>query len=205
MILTDPEEKAAYIRRFCELFVPLNPGDKPYKWLMADFGNVGTHCGFIPHRAWYAMGGRGPLVNVNLPGCTHRIGKNLTFIWNQGRPPFVNYRKGQSIPRCSTIYVSNGQPITEHVEILDEVHDNGDGTERWEMWAGGQAGNTVRKVVRTHTKGGLLLGDRKIVGYLPPSNMSCEEEPMDLDELAERVGLLDMPGRDPFTGEPLYR
>lgn len=204
MILETVEDKVAYIRRFCDLFTPADKGQPHWAWLFADFGN-GTNCGFLPHRAWYAMGGRESLVNVNLPGCKYRDGKNLTFIWNQGKPPFVNFSKGRIVPECSTVYVSNGPPNTEHVEILDQIHDNGDGTERWEMWAGGQARNSLRKVVRTFTKGGLLLGDRRLIGYLPPSNMRCTAEPMDLDELAERLGIRDLPGRDPFTGEALYK
>lgn len=205
MILETVEDKVDYIRRFCNLFCPADKGQKHWAWLFADFGGIGTNCGFLVHRVRYAMGERGSLVNVELPGCKYRVGKNLTYIWNQGRPPFVNFSKGRIVPECSIIYVSNGPPKSEHTEILDEIHDNGDGTERWELWAGGQPGNTLRKVVRTFTKGGTLLGDRKLIGYLPPSNMPCTEEPMDLEELAERLGINDLPGRDPFTGEALYK
>lgn len=205
MPLLTVEEKTEYLRSFYDLFTPCDPGQKHFKWLMADFGFNGTTCGFVPHRARYAMGERGPQVNVNLEGCRYAVGKNLTFIWNNGRPPFVNFRKGAVVPPCSTVYVSNGPPSTEHVETLEEIVDNGDGTERWVMWAGGQAGHTVRKVVRTFIKGGTMLGDRKLIGYLPPSNMPCTEEPMDLDQLAEELGIRDLPGRDPFTGQALYK
>lgn len=206
MTLTAIEEKFTYVQQLCDMLAPCDTGEPIFdKWVAEDFGGKGTSCGFLVHRVRYALGERGPLVNVSLPGCTYKPGENLSTVWNKGRTPFVNYGRSRTLPRGSIVYVNNGAHSTEHVEIIDEIIDNGDGTWRAVVWAAGQPNDKgrecMRKKVRDFSPATGLLGGRKVVGYIPLENIVCTEEPLDILELANEFGVLDRPTRDPYTGK----
>lgn len=157
-------------------YLPCQEGDEKFAEIAKDWTGGGTTCGFLVHWLLFRLGYRNAhVVNRNEPeaGLKYVDGANISRVWCGGHPPFQRFKMGTLPEKGDILFLSNGPPNTEHVEVFMDAEQREDGL-YWRMAAGGQTGKNGKQAMHTVTRkqvGRTLVGSsgvsKGIQGWIP--------------------------------------
>lgn len=157
-------------------YLPCHRGDEKFAEIAKDWTGGGTTCGFLVHWLLFKLGYRNAhVVNRHEPeaGLKYVDGANISRVWCGGHPPFQRFKMGTLPEKGDILFLSNGPPNTEHVEVFLGTDQREDGL-YWRAAAGGQPGSNGEQAMHDVSRkqvGRTLVGasgtPRGIMGWIP--------------------------------------
>ena len=169
----DPQDIRDFAITLLNSYVPSDTGDATFAEVTKDYGGSGTTCGYLVHWLMWRLGCRENFVNRNEPqdGLHYVNSQNISKVFNC--PYFKRFVAGTTPEPGDIVFLSNGPPGTEHVNVSKSV--DGD------TWTGYDAGQTndqgkqCAKIVDRKFYGKSLthLGTSKgVIGWIPITSLA---------------------------------
>lgn len=180
-LIVGPDSTSETAMQLLQLYVPFIQGDSKFAEVCKDFGGSGTTCGFLCHWLMWRLGCRDPkIVNRSDPssGLKYRIGMNIAMIYRGGGSPWVTMKPGMTPQPGDVCLVSNGPSSTEHVFVFVSQEIDIDGSIHWNTADAGQrdpSGPFVAAKWCRRKLVGNVLGDRKVMGWIPLAQLNYTE------------------------------
>lgn len=177
VILQDSDDLHSIAGWLVSKYVPSDTGDIRFKEITIDYGGAGTTCGFLCHWLMWRLGCCERFVNRTDHSKNMRYvpGTNISKIrWMQS---FRVYQPGETPKMGDLVFLSNGPPSTEHVNVFLEEGEDDKGT-YWLTADAGQKNAANKECARFRARrflpGGVLDSEegkprnpKHVQGWLP--------------------------------------